>query len=679
MIKNSRVAIAICLLLAACKPSLENNNNSSFVDPIAAHNDSTIKPGDNFFMYANNAWFKANPIPSSENSNGIFRTIQDTINAQVFAVCKNAMEANDSKGSNKQKIGDFFASGMDTATIEQLGLTPLSEPMTLIDNIKTKEDLLGVMAYLHTMGVDVGFSYGVGRDEKNSNKNVVQVWQSGLGLPERDYYFDQDANAQNIRKEYLSFLNKIFVATHNANPTMAAQKCLALETSMAKASRKLADLRDPYKNYNKLSIKTLNTYTPSFNWANFSSATGLSGVDSIIVGQPEFIKAMEANLKIHSIETWKNYFQAQLVNTYASFLNKDLEAANFYMYATVLTGVKEQKPRWKKVVENTNGQLGELIGQVYVKEYLPKGTKEKLIEIGNAISKVYATRIAQLDWMSDSTKKKSLYKLAHMNMKMGYPDKWKDMSSIEINKATFVKNIINCNLWQYKYNMNKYGKPVDRTEWNMYPQTYNAYYDPTNNEIVIPACNIIVPGFEGRMPDDAVLYGIIGGSTIGHEITHGFDDQGSQYDASGNLNNWWSKEDKEKFDAKTKAIVKQFNEYKALDSFAINGDATQGENIADLGGVVMGLEAFLQTTQAKTNQIVGGFTPTQRFFLSYGYSWMVNRRPQAIKNQIKTDVHSPAEFRIIGPVANVDAFYEAFNIQPGSKYYRNPTDRVKIW
>jgi putative endopeptidase len=292
---------------------------------------------------------------------------------------------------------------------------------------------------------------------------------------------------------------------------------------------------------------------------------------------------------------------------------------------------------------------------------------------------VYTERIKQLDWMSDSTKQKALYKLSKMNMKMGYPDKWKDMSNLTINRTSYAANVMSCSKWQQQYNNNKYGKPVDRTEWNMQPQTYNAYYDPTNNEIVIPACNIIVPGFEGKMPDDAVLYGIIGGSTIGHEITHGFDDQGSQYDPEGNLRNWWSKEDKQKFDAKTRMIVEQFNNFIVLDSMHVNGEATQGENIADLGGVVMGYEAFKKTKQAQENKNIEGLTPAQRYFLAYGYSWMVNRRPEALAKQIKTDVHSPAQFRINGPVCNVDDWYKAFSVQPNHKMYRPDSLRIKIW
>jgi putative endopeptidase len=341
--------------------------------------------------------------------------------------------------------------------------------------------------------------------------------------------------------------------------------------------------------------------------------------------------------------------------------------------------VQEPKPRWKRVVEQTDGSLGELIGQVYVNEYLPKGTKEKLLEIGNAIKAVYADRIKGLTWMSEPTKQKALKKLGTIIMKVGYPDKWKDMSSLTIDRSSFVQNVMNANQWRFNYMTAKFGKPVDRTEWDMYPQTYNAYYNPSNNEIVVPGCNIIVPGWERTLADDAVLYSIIGGSTFGHEITHGFDDQGSKYDEFGNLNIWWAGEDSARFFAKTKMIVEQFNGYIAVDSLHINGELTQGENIADIGGIMMGYEAFKKTEQYKKNQSIGGLTPDQRFFLGYALAWMINERPEAIANQVKSNEHSPAKFRVIGPLADMTQFYTTFGVKEGDKMWRPESLRVAIW
>jgi putative endopeptidase len=419
--------------------------------------------------------------------------------------------------------------------------------------------------------------------------------------------------------------------------------------------------------------------TPNSSWDAALPVLGITKADSVIVGQPEFYTGFDKMIKSYPVGQWKAYLKWNLIDRYAAYLTGAIDKENFNFYSTVMGGVTKQKPRWKRVVEQTNGSLGELIGQVYVKEYLPKGSKEKLLEIGNNIKDVYADHIKKLDWMSEATKKKALQKLNRVIMKVGYPDKWKDLSSINVNRDSYCANVMAANKWRYNYMVAKYGKPVDRTEWSMYPQTYNAYYNPSNNEIVVPACNILVPGFEGRMPDDAVLYGIIGGSTFGHEITHGFDDQGSQYDENGNLNNWWTAEDMAKFKEKTKRIVAQFNKFEALPGKFVNGDATQGENIADLGGVVMGLEAFKKTAQYKNNEKISGFTPEQRYFIAYGYAWMVNIKKEALSQQIMTDVHAPAQYRINGPLANIPEFYKAFGVKPGDAMYQPDSLRVVIW
>jgi putative endopeptidase len=428
-----------------------------------------------------------------------------------------------------------------------------------------------------------------------------------------------------------------------------------------------------------MTVASLGKITSNINWNSIFPVLGVAKADSVIVGQPEFYRALNTFVKSYTLEDWKTYLKWDLVNSYAPYLNSTIEKQNFKFYSTVMNGVSKQKPRWKRVVGQTDNYLGELIGQVYVAEYLPKGSKEKLLEIGNNIRDVYADHIKKLDWMSEATKVKALNKLSKIVMKVGYPDKWKDMSSMKIDRKSYCGNVIQANIWGYKDMINKYGKPVDRTEWSMQPQTYNAYYNPSNNEIVVPACNIIVPGYEGRMPDDAILYGIIGGSTFGHEITHGFDDQGSQYDENGNLNNWWTPEDLKKFQAKTKLIVSQFNKYTVLGNKHINGEATQGENIADLGGVVMGYEAFKKTAQYKNKEIISNLTPDQRFFLAYGYAWMVNIKDEALASQIMTDVHAPAQFRINGPLSNIPEFYKAFNVKPKNKMYQPDSLRVVIW
>ena len=666
-------------LLIACNISTTKEKNMP--DPIASNRDTTINPAVDFFHYADGGWFKAHPIPASERSNGIFRTIQDTINNQVKSICEESAQANAPEGSNKQKIGCFFTSGMDTVNIEKAGISSLQDELAKIDSVTDNNSLLKTIAHLQAIGTEPLFSFFLKQDDKISDKYALFFWQGGIGLGERDYYFDNDARTKNIRSEYVKHIQKMLVLSgiDSTVATNGASSIMKLETELAAHSRKLADLRDPLKNYNKMPLTQFNKLTPGIDWSSVLPELSVSNADTVIIGQPEFYSALNGTIKKFPLSDWKLYLRWNLIDAYAPYLNKSIDDENFYFNSTILNGVKERKPRWKTVVETTDGYLGELIGQVYVEEYLPKGTKEKLLEIGNNIRSVYAEHIKKLDWMSDSTKEKALNKLSRIVMKVGYPDKWKDYSNLKIDHSSYAANAMRASAWHYQYMISKWGKPVDRTEWTMTPQTYNAYYEPSNNEIVVPACNIIVPGFEGRMPDDAVLYGIVGGSTFGHEITHGFDDEGSQYDDKGNLRNWWTKEDREKFIQKTKLIVEQFNKYTMLDSLHINGDATQGENIADLGGVVMGYEAFKKTDQYKNNTIIGGLTPDQRYFLAYAYAWMVNSTPESIARQVRIDVHAPAQYRVNGPLSNIPEFYKAFNIKQGDSMYRTDSLRVVIW
>jgi len=652
------------------------------IDPLVAHIDSTVKPGDDFFDFANGKWFKEHPIPASEQQNGLWQIIQDTINAQILNLCQSCAALNDvPKGSNKQKIGDFYYTGMDSVSLNTNGLADLKDDFAAIDAIKDINGLVKEAAYVHIVAGSPMFSFGVGQDDRISSKNAIFIWQGGLSLPDRRFYFDTDSGAIRIRQKFVQHLDNMFklMGYDDMKAQQAADNDMKLETALAKAARKREDTRDPIKNYNKISFKQLTESTPNFDWPTFVDGVGLKNVDTVIVGQPEFLTALNGYLTEFTLDDWKNYLKYQLVRGLSSYVDDKtyLEAFNFY--ATTLRGIQEPRPRWKRVVEQTDGSLGELIGQVYVKEYLPKGTKEKLLEIGHAIKEVYAERIKNLDWMSEPTKEKALKKLDAIIMKVGYPDKWKDLSSMTIDRSSYVRNVMSARRWRFDYMIAKYGKPVDRTEWDMEPQTYNAYYNPSNNEIVVPGCNIIVPGFEHKLADDAILYSIIGGSTFGHEITHGFDDQGSKYDAQGNLDNWWTPEDSAKFYAKTKMIVEQFNGYIAVDSLHINGELTQGENIADLGGIMMGYQAFQKTKQYKTNEMIAGLTPDQRFFLGFALAWMVNQRPESIASQIRSNEHSPPKFRVIGPLSDMPQFYKTFNVKEGDAMWRPDSLRVKIW
>jgi putative endopeptidase len=665
------------IAVSSCKTSKKELMN----DALASHIDSTVKAGDDFFLFANGKWFRQNPIPSNEQSNGIFQLVQDTINSQVRHICEISAAIKDPlKGSNKQKIGDFFFTGMDSTALNKNGISDLRNDFDMIDAIKDINGIIKTASYLHTVAASPLFLFGTGQDDKISSKIAVFVWQGGLSLPDRNFYIDTDSRSVLIRQKFINHLENTFniIGYSNDKAKTSAADLMKLETAIANSSRKREDTRDPWANYHKITIKQLNESTPNIDWKIFMDGVGLHNIDSVIVGQPEFLKALNGYLRSYTIDDWKNYLKYHLLKNLSGYMNDKTYLEFFNFYSTTLRGVKEPKPRWKRVVQQTDGSLGELIGQVYVDEYLPKGTKDKLIEIGKAIKVIFAERIKELDWMSSATKEKALNKLSSVIMKVGYPDKWKDLSSMQIDRTSFVKNVMNAKKWEFNYMISKYGKPVDRTEWGMEPQTYDAYYNASNNEICIPGCNIIVPGYEGKMADDALLYSIIG-ATFGHEITHGFDDQGSKYNSLGNLQNWWTSEDSTRFYDKTKMIVRQYNKYIAVDSLHINGELTQGENIADLGGIIMAYEAFRKTDQYKNNTIIAGLNPAQRFFLGYALEWMMNQRPETVASQVKSNEHSPAKFRVNGPLSNMPEFYEAFSVKQGDSLWVPDNMRVKIW
>lgn len=663
-------------------PSCATRKDAGKPDALASHIDQSVRPGNDFFLHANGKWFKENPIPASERSNGLWQLIQDTINDQVRTICESAAALKTAEaGSNKQKIGDFFFSGMDEPALNKRGTADLDRDLAMIDAVRDLKGVVTAAAYVHQVAGSPLFRFYVAQDDKLSSRYAIFINQGGLSLPDRSFYFDNDPRAVLIRKEFTAYAGRMFgrMGYDGLKAQGAAAGLVKLETMIAKASRKLEDTRDPLKNYNRISAARLALDVPGFDWDLFFKTLGLNAVDAVVVGQPEFLQGLYARMDGVALSLWKDYLKFHLVNNLAEFLDDATYKEFFQFYGTAMEGVTEPKPRWKRVVEQTDNSLGELIGQVYVAEYLPPGTKGKLVEIGEAIRRVYGERIKALDWMGSGTKVKALKKLSTVIMKMGYPDHWKDLSALAVDRSSYVRNVMAANLWHVNYNLAKFGKAVDRTEWEMTPQTYNAYYNPSNNEIVIPGSNIIVPGYEKVMADDAILYAIIGGSTVGHEIIHGFDDQGCKYDELGNLNNWWTEEDSAAFSARTRMIVEQYNEYNPVDSLHINGEMTQGENIADLAGITMGFEAFKNTRQFREKQDIAGLGPEKRFFLAYALGWMINQRPEGIANQVKSDVHSPAKYRVNGPLSDLTAFYDAFQLTEKDRMWRPVEKRVKIW
>ena len=647
-------------------------------DFLASNIDSSVSPAQDFFTYANGAWLKRTPIPGEESGWGVGNLVEEENYRRLRKINDDAAAKKSAEGTIEQKIGDFWFSGMDSTSVEQQKLKPLQADIDEINHITSVTDLIDVTADLHRKGMRVLFSDFVAQDDKNSEVMAYQLGQGGLGMPNREYYFSTDKKSVDVKNAYKKYLLATLTELGQDHADEYASKILDVETKLASASRKRAELRDPIKNYNKMSVVQLAHLIPNLNWASYLQKIGVTKIDSVIVGQPEFFTSLNKELQKTPIDTWKKYLEVHLIRSFASYLDSTTYN-NFFSYVQTLSGAKEQRPRWKMVLDAEENAMGEALGQLFVKEYFNENAKKRYMDLVEGIRTAYHDRINNLTWMSAETKKKALEKLDKIYPKLGYPDKWKDFSSLKIDRGPYVLNVQRGREWWHNYQVNKLGKPVDRTEWDMTPQEYNAYYNPSNNEIVLPAGVFSVPGMRDEELDDAFVYGYAAASTIGHEITHGFDDQGRQYDLKGNLFNWWTATDSAEFVKRAKLIITQYSEFNPIDTLHINGDATQGENIADLGGVLLGLDAFKKTETYKNGKKIGGFTPLQRYFLGYAYAWLYEAKPEALANQVMTDPHSPAKERVNGPLSNVPEFYEAFNVKPGDKMYRADSLRVQIW
>jgi putative endopeptidase len=637
-------AAAIAVMFMAC--SHPRPVQAVKQDIIIADMDTTVKPSADFFSYANGGWIKTHSIPADEASFGIGEMVENDLREKLKKINEDALAKQATSGP-EQQIGDFWYSAMDTASIEKNGIAPLSAEIDKIKQMKTKEDVMEVAAHLHTCGVNVFFDDDVSQDPKHSDVEALGLSQGGLGMPNRDYYFNLDERTVNIRRQYPRYISAIFrlMGADSLQANVKAAAIMLLETKMAHASRKLEDLRDPYTNYHKYAIAGLRSLSPNIDW-------------------PKYLK---------------DYMSFHLVATFSSFLSKPFADATFNFYGKLLSGAQQQHPRWRRALDAEGGAIGEELGQLFVKAYFDAKAKARYEQIVENVRIAYKARIEKLDWMADSTKQKAIHKLMAINKKVGYPDKWKDFSALKIDRGPYVLNMLRANEWWNSYEMNKLGKPVDRDNWDMTPQTYNAYYNQSNNEIVLPAAQMSVPGYADSELDDALVYGYTAASTIGHEITHGFDDEGRKYDEHGNLSNWWSATDTAQFMHRADKLVKQFNKMIPIDTLHINGSATLGENLADLGGILIGLDAFKQTETYKKGELIHGETPLQRFFLGYSLGWLMEQRPQRIASQLLTDVHAPAKNRVNGPLPNVPEFYDAFGIKPGDKMYLADSLRVRLW
>ena len=670
--------LAVTALATACNQPAAKQEAKA--DILRSDLDTTVKPSDDFFDYANGGWIKKNPIPGDETSFGVGELVQRELYVKLRKINEDA-EAKGEKSGSGQQIGDFWYSAMDSAGMEKNGIEPLRDELNKIAAIKTAKDAMAQAAHMHTYGNGVFFSEGVEQDAKNSDMEAYRMDQGGLGLPNRDYYFNTDARTTRIREAYPKYVATILklAGTDAAQADAKAAAIVAFETKLAKASRKLEDLRDPYKNYNKFAITQLSKLAPKTDWPTTLQQIGVQHVDSVIVGQPEFYKALDQLVSSTDVQTLKDYMTFHLISGFAGYLNKAVVDASFEFYGKIIRGQQEQRPRWRRALDAEQGAIGESLGQLFVKEYFSPTAKARYEQIVENVRNAYKARMEKLDWMSDSTKQKAIHKLMAIKKKVGYPDKWKDYSALKIDRGPYVLNMMRANQWLNNYSLSKLGKPVDRNEWDMTPQTYNAYYNPSNNEIVLPAAMMTVPGFKDEQLDDALVYGYTAASTVGHEITHGFDDEGRQFDEKGNLRNWWSENDAKQFTKRADVLIQQFNKMTPLDTLHVNGKATLGENLADLGGILIGLDAFKQTEAYKKGEKIAGLTPLQRFFLGYSLGWMLAERPEKIATQLMTDVHSPAKCRVNGPFPNVPDFYEAFGIKAGDKMFIADTARVHLW
>jgi putative endopeptidase len=680
--KNISFIILIILALGACKSQTKENLNIKEDDFVWQYMDSTVQPGSDFFSFATGRWMKNNPIPASERRWGIANLVRNDIYDQIRKINEEAAaDKTAKKGSNAQRIGDFWSTAMDTVTIDKQGLEPLKSQFDKIAAIKSKDDLIKVIGDFQVYSGSPLFSIAIFQDEKNSNRFALHFYQGGIGLPDRDYYFNTDSRTQNIRKEYKLHLAKMFrlLGDDDRKSKANSETVFRIETDLAKASRKLEDLRDPYANYNKMSVAEFTKLTPSIQWKNLLEQVDVKNIDSVIIGQPEFYKQVEKSLSSVSIEDWKTYLRWNVIHDFAPDLSKPFDQENFNFYGTVMSGTTTQRPRWKRMMDEEELYLGDALGQLYVEKYVPVSMHKRYDVLVDNMMKTYKEHIEKLDWMSDNTKSKALYKLSKIKSKVCYPDKWKDYSTMNISNESHISNVISCRNWQFDYIVSKLYKPVDRDEWDMTPQTYNAYYNPSNNEIVLPAAIFLIPGIADSLADDAIIYGYAAASTIGHELTHGFDDEGRQFDADGNLSNWWTSQDSANFSRKAKLLEEQFSNYIILDSLHVNGKASLGENIADLGGIVIGLDAFKKTDQYKKGEKIDNLTPVQRYFLGYTIGWLGHTRDQALAMQVMTDVHAPNFLRVNGPFSNVKEFYEAFGIKQGDNMWRPDSVRVVIW
>jgi len=639
--------------------------------------DNSVRIQDDFYHAINGTWLKSTPIPADRSNYGSFSVLYDNSQVALRNIIEQAAKQPAAAGSDAKKIGDFYSAYMNEALVDSLGYTPIKPVLAQIAAVSDKVEMAGLMGELLISGAAAPFGFYVNNDAKKSDQYAVYLYQSGLGLPDRDFYLNQDEKFVNIRAAYQAYMADMLEMAGVAEAERKAESLLALEVKMAEVQWTRVESRNASKTYNKLSITEVDKLLGEFSWWAFAKNSGLQDVSSVIVRQPSYLQGLGELFKATDLATWQDYLTMKTVSNAAPYMSKAFGDRAFEFYGKTLRGVEEQKPRWKKAVDDIDSVLGELAGKLYVEANFKPEAKQRMEVLVQNLIKAYAESIKELEWMGEETKLRALDKLASFTPKIGYPDEWKDYSALEIKSDDLIGNMQRAAKFEYKQMLDKLGAPIDRGEWHMTPQTVNAYYNPVMNEIVFPAA-ILQPPFFDLNADDAVNYGGIG-AVIGHEIGHGFDDQGSKYDGAGNLNNWWTDADRKAFEQRTSQLVAQYNQFAPFPDAKVNGRFTLGENIGDLGGLSIAYRAYQLSLEGKQAPVIDTLSGEQRFFMGWAQVWRRNYREEELRNRLITDPHSPSQYRANGIVSNLPAFYAAFDVKPSDQMYIAPEDRVKIW
>ena len=680
MIRLRPVLFATAVALAVTGLAAQDRTPPRVPGIDVAGMDLSVRPQDDFFRYVNGRWVDNTPIPPDRSSYGTFAMLSERTQLAVREIVEGEARTSGAPGTNSQKVGDLYKSFMDEARVESLGVEPLKDELKQINAIAGSKDLPAAFARAARAGVRLPFSVNVGADQRNSSTYVVQIGQSALGMPDRDYYLRTDEKFAAIRKAYTTYIARLFALANQPDPEGAAARIVSLETELAKQQWDRARNRDRNATYNKMGVGALQASMPHFDWQNYLSQLPPGTQDrvtDVIVRQPDYLKAVDAAIESTPVSTWKEYLAFGLISTFADDLSAPFAETEFEFSGKVIGGRQEMQPRWKRGISEVEQALGEPIGRLYIDRHFRPAAKTRMDELIKNLLAAFKVGIDELEWMSPETKVQAQAKLAKYRLKIAYPDQWRDYSALEVKPGDLVGNMLRFRQFQDADTWARLGKPVERWRWGFTPQTVNASYNSTNNEITFPA-GILQPPFFDMDADDAINYGAIG-AVIGHEISHGFDDQGRKSDGDGNLRDWWTAEDARKFEERATRLGAQYESYSPLPGMKINGRQTMGENIGDLSGLAVAYRAYQMSLHGKPAPVIGGFTGDQRFFLGFGQIWRFKSRDEALRNQLLTDVHSPGMFRAFVPLTNIDAFYAAFSVKPGDKLYRPPAERVKIW